>query len=91
MIESIIELILYLLIPGFRRKKKRDEEWTGVVEEKRVKSDYSLVKYKCIVIFRRDDGLQTKLEVGEQDFNLYEVGKRYQKHKGEDLPVSVSE
>ena len=91
MIESIIELILYLLIPGFRRKKKRDEEWIGIVEEKRVKSDYSLAKYKCIVIFRRDDGLQTKLEVGEQDFNLYEVGKRYQKHKGKDLPVPVSE
>lgn len=91
MLESIIELILYLLIPGYRRKKKREEEWIGVVEEKRVKSDYSLAKYKCIVIFRRDDGLQAKLEVSEQDFNQYEVGKRYQKQKGKDFPVPVSE
>jgi hypothetical protein len=91
MLDSIIELILYLLLPGFRRKKKRDEEWTGVVEEKRVKSDYSLAKYKCIVIFRRDDGLQAKLDVTEQDFNRFEVGKRYQKRKGDDLPVAVTE
>jgi hypothetical protein len=91
MLDSIIELILYLLIPGFRRKKKRDEEWTGVVEEKRVMSDYSVAKYKCIVIFRRDDGMQTKLEVDEQDFILYEVGKRYQKQKGQDFPVPITE
>lgn len=91
MLDSVIELILYLLLPGYRRKKKRAEEWTGVVEEKRVKSDYSLAKYKCTVIFRRDDGLQVKLEVNEQDFNQYEIGKRYQKRKGDDFPVPIAD
>ena len=87
---EIIELILLWLFPSIRRKKARDEEWFGVVEEKKVKSDFSVAKYKCVVIFRRDDGRATKFEVREEQFSTFEAGKRYHKLKSTTLPVPVN-
>lgn len=90
MIAELIEMVFYLLVPAFRKKKKREDEWYGVVEEKQVKSDFSIAKYNCVVVFRRDDGTKRKFKVSEADFHSFEKGKRYLKKAGEDLPAPVS-
>ena len=90
MIAELIELVFYLLIPAFRKRKKREEEWYGVVEDIQVKSDFSIAKHNCVVVFRRDDGTKRKIKVSEADFHSFEKGKRYLKKAGEDLPVPIS-
>lgn len=90
MIADLIELVVELFIPALRKKKKRDEEWYGVVEDKHTKSDYSVAKCNCVVVFRKDDGTKQKFKVSEADFHSFEKGKRYLKKAGEDIPVPVS-
>lgn len=90
MIDTLIELIIYAIFPFYKRKKKRAEEWYGFVEEKIVKGDYSLGKYKLYIVFRTDDGQRIKMPVREELFSRYEQGKRYHKKKGEDFPEPES-
>ena len=87
MIADLIELVVELFIPAFRKKKKREEEWYGVVEDKLIKSDFSVAKYNCVVVFRRDDGSKRKFKVSEADFHSLEKSKRYYKQAGEKLPA----
>ena len=82
MIDTIIEFLIYAAF----RKKKRREEWHGVCEEKKVKGDYSLGKYKLSVVFRTDEGKKIKMVMSEELFNKYEKRKRYHKRSGEDFP-----
>ena len=91
MIDGLIEFLIYAILPYYQKKKKREEEWYGVVEEKKVKSNYSVSKYKCYVIFRKDDGQKIKMKINEEDLNKYEEGKRYHKRSGEDFPEAISE
>jgi len=91
MIEAeLIEFLINMILPSRRRKKKREEEWYGVVEEKRMKSDYSVAKYRCFVIFRTEDGRRIKMKLTEELFSRYEKGRRYHKRRGEDFPDAES-
>lgn len=90
MLDALLELIIYAIFPYFKRKKRREEEWFGVVEEKRIEGDYSLKKHTHVVIFRTGEGLKRKMKMSEEQFNKYEKGKQYRKQSGEDYPESVS-
>jgi len=47
----------------------------------------ALSKHAYMVIFRTDDGQRKKVRMErEEDFNLYEEGRRYTKRAGEDMP-----
>lgn len=90
MFDALFEFIIYAVFPYFKRKKRRKEEWFGVVEEKRTEGDYSLKKHKHTVIFRTSEGQKRKFYMKEAEFNQYEKGKQYHKRSGEDLPGPVS-
>jgi hypothetical protein len=90
MIDAILELLVYAVFPYFKRKKWRQEEWFGVVEEKRAAGDYSVKKHKHIVVFRTSEGQKRKYHVSEELFNRYEEGKQYHKKRGEDFPEPLS-
>ncbi len=89
MIDALLDFILFAIFPYYRRKKRRKEEWHGVVEEKRIEGDFSLKKNACVVIFRTDEGLIRKMKMSEKLFNKYEKGKQYHKRSGEDFPDPV--
>ncbi len=90
MIDALIELIIYALFPYLKRKKRREEEWYGFVEEKKIRSDSLLLKKKYSIVFRTDEGQNRKIKVEHQEiFDRYEKGRRYHKRKGEDYPDPV--
>lgn len=86
MILEILEVLFYLVFPFYKRKKQREKEWIGIVEKKVVKSDFSVAKFPCVVIFKTDDGARIKMKFRQEDCSRYEEGKRYQKRSGEDNP-----
>jgi succinate dehydrogenase/fumarate reductase flavoprotein subunit len=88
--DTILELIVYAIFPYFKRKKRKKEEWYGVVEEKRVEGDYSLKKQPHVVIFRTSEGLKRKMKMKEELFHRYEKGKQYRKRKGEEYPEPMA-
>ena len=71
MIDTIIELLIYAIFPFYKRKKQREEEWHGVLEEKIVKGDYSLGKYKLYLVFRTDADQKIKIHVSEELFSIF--------------------
>jgi hypothetical protein len=78
-----LDSLLYLL-PGIQRKRQRRREWTGTVEAKRT---WSLSKHAYLVIFRTEDGQRIKIRLDkEEDFDIYEEGRRYTKRAGQVLP-----
>ena len=89
MILDVLEILLYFLFPYFKSKKQRGEEWQGIVEEKGIKSDFSLAKNKYYVIFKKDLGDQTKISMDEKHYNQFEVGRRCIKIKGADFPTQI--
>jgi len=90
MIDTIIEFLVYAIFPYFKRKKRKKEEWYGVVEEKKIEGDFSLKKHKYAVVFRTGEGQKRKMKMSEELYNKYEKGKQYHKQSGEDFPDSVS-
>ena len=90
MLDAILEFFLYAIFPYFKRKKRKKEEWYGVVEENRIEGDYSLKKQKYAVVFRTSEGQKRKFHMNEELFNKYEKGKQYHKRSGEDYPNPVS-
>jgi hypothetical protein len=90
MLDFLLEFIVYAIFPYFKRKKRRQEEWYGVVEEKRIEGDFSLKKHKNVVIFRTGEGQKRKIKMSEELFQKYEEGKQYHKLRGEDYPDPVS-
>jgi hypothetical protein len=90
MLDAILEFLIYAIFPYFKKKKRKKEEWYGVVEEKRVEGDYSLKKHMHVVIFRTNEGLKRKMKMSEELFNKYEKGKQYRKQSGEDYPDPVA-
>lgn len=89
MIDAILDFLVYGIFPYLKRKKRRAEEWFGVVEEKRLEGDFSLKKHKHVVIFRTNEGQKRKMKMKEELFNRYEKGKQYRKRRGEDYPEPV--
>jgi len=86
MIDFILDLLADLVFfPSWsRRKNARRKEWSGTVEAKKT---LALSKHAYMVIFRTDDGQRKKVRMErEEDFNLYEEGRRYTKRAGEDMP-----
>ena len=90
MIDAILEFLIYAIFPYFRRKKRRQEEWFGVVEEKSIEGDYSLKKHKHVIIFRTGEGQKRKMKMSEELYNKYEKGQQYRKRSGEDYPDPVA-
>ena len=86
MILDFFDLIfdVFLFLTG--KKSRRNSEWTGKVIERKTKSDYSLAKCNCYVVFETDDGKKIKIRMQESDFVRFELNKRYQKRAGNDLP-----
>lgn len=87
LLESFLDNVLSFFFPHLQNKKRRKEDWYGVVEKKKTKTDFSVSRFACYVIFKKDDGSLAKIHVDEDEFNLYEIGKMYHKKEGEDLPV----
>jgi hypothetical protein len=85
MIVYILEAIFAYLIFALTKQKRKNEEWAGILEEKRQKS-YSLAKQFHILVFRKEDGKKVKFRVKAEDYDRYEKGKRYFKREGEFLP-----
>jgi len=86
MIDFILELLgdWFVFLPWVRRKRDRRKEWSGTVEAKKT---WTLTKHAYLVIFRTDDGQRKKVRLDrEEDFKIYEEGRRYIKKAGEDLP-----
>jgi hypothetical protein len=86
MIDFVLGVLgdLVALLPWFRRKKDRRKEWSGTVETKKT---LTLSKHAYLVIFRTDDGQRKKVRLDrEEDFDIYEEGRRYVKKAGKDLP-----
>jgi hypothetical protein len=90
MLDMLLELIFYAIFPYFKRKKRKKEDWFGVVEEKRIEGDYSVKKQKHAVVFRTSEGQKRKMKMSEELFNKYEKGQQYHKRNGEDYPDPVS-
>ena len=90
MFDAIWEFLIYAIFPYFKRKKRKKEEWYGVVEEKRIEGDFSLKKHTHVVIFRTGEGQKRKMKMSEELFNTYEEGKQYHKRSGEDYPDPIS-
>lgn len=90
MLDTILELIFYAIFPYFKKRKRKNEEWFGVVEEKRGEDDYSLKKHPYIVIFRTNEGFKRKMKVSQELFHKYEKGKQYHKKKGKDYPEPLA-
>lgn len=90
MIDAILEFLIYAIFPYFKRKKRKKEEWYGVVEEKRTEGDYSLKKHMHVVIFRTSEGQKRKMKMNEELFHKYEKGKQYHKRSGKDYPDPLS-
>jgi len=85
MIVYVLEAIFWYLVFALTKQKRKNEEWAGILEEKRQKS-YSLAKQFHILVFRKEDGKKVKFRVKAEDFARYEKGKRYLKRPGEFLP-----
>ena len=86
MIDFIFNVLgdLLALLPWSKRRRERRKEWSGTVEAKKT---WTLSKHAYLVIFRTDDGQRKKMRLDRQeDFDLYEEGRRYTKKTGEDLP-----
>ncbi|OGD31067.1 MAG: hypothetical protein A2V45_16655 [Candidatus Aminicenantes bacterium RBG_19FT_COMBO_58_17] len=86
MIDFIFDVLgdLLALLPWSKRRRERRKEWSGTVEAKKT---WTLSKHAYLVIFRTDDGQRKKVRLDRQeDFDLYEEGRRYTKKTGEDLP-----
>jgi hypothetical protein len=90
MFDAILEFLIYAIFPYFKRKKRKKEEWYGVVEEKRVEGDYSVKKHTHVVVFRTSEGSKRKMKMTEEQFNKYEQGKQYRKRSGEDYPEPLA-
>jgi hypothetical protein len=90
MIDYLIEIIIYAIFPYYKRKKRKEEEWHGFVEEKKSRSDYSLSKQKYSVVFRTSEGQKRKIKVDRHElFDKYAKGRRYHKKRGEYYPDPV--
>jgi len=90
MIDFILDILgdLLALLPWSKRRRARRKEWSGTVEAKKT---WTLSKHAYLVIFRTDDGQRKKVRLDRQeDFDLYEEGRRYIKKAGEDLPDTKS-
>ncbi len=90
MIDFIFDVLgdLLALLPWSKRRRARRKEWSGTVEAKKT---WTLSKHAYLVIFRTDDGQRKKVRLDRQeDFDLYEEGRRYIKKAGEDLPDTKS-
>jgi hypothetical protein len=85
MIVYILEAIFWYLVFALTKQKRKNEEWAGILEDKRLKSS-SIAKHFHILVFRKEDGKKVKFRVKAEDFARYEQGKRYLKRSGEFLP-----
>jgi len=86
MIDFILDILgdLLALLPWSRRRRDRRKEWSGTVEAKKT---WTLSKHAYLVIFRTDEGQRKKVRLDrEEDFSLFEEGRRYTKRSGEDMP-----
>jgi hypothetical protein len=76
--------VVFSVFPWFKRKRERRKEWSGTVEEKKIRT---LSRLAYLVIFRTDDGQRKKVRLDrKEDFDLYQEGRRYTKKAGRDLP-----
>ena len=89
MLEFIFELIVELVPLRFWNRFRRNREWEGVVEEIRQKGDEPLSRRSIIVVFRLEDGSTARLKVKREESDLFSVGQRFRKPKGETLPRPI--
>ena len=86
MIDSILDFLLFFVVPFFRRRKQRREEWIGFLEKLKEGPAGPLAKHQFRAIFRTDDGKKITIWLRKQDANRYQKGIRYRKKSGEDFP-----
>ena len=91
MFDIIIEGIFDFFLIIFGRKRRRNDEWDGMVVDKKTKGDYSAGKYKCYDVFKTDEGKLKKIKMDETEFLKYELHKRYHKPSGNSLPMPLND
>ncbi len=89
MIAEIIEFLIYAILPYYKRKKRREEEWHGIVDEKLVKRGLFFLSENHYVVFVTSEGRKIRMKLSEQEFLRFEKGIRYFKKRGEDLPGRI--
>lgn len=85
----VILILCFVLIPIFVNKHKKNDSWTGILEDKKV------IKYRHrgryiidnLLYFRKDTGETVKYNVHEEIFNSFEKGDKVTKIKDENYPV----
>lgn len=87
MIGSFFHEILESIVLWLTKRKRKKEEWLGVLKEKKEKKGLlSGSRQRHELIFKKEDGKKIKIKVGEEAYALYEKGKRYLKRSGDLLP-----
>ncbi len=89
MVDDLVELIIYAVLPFLKRRKQRRDEWTGFLEEMTARRGSFLARYTHLAVFRTDNGRAIKLRLDENDASKYTKGIRYLKKAGEDFPAPV--
>jgi hypothetical protein len=90
MFDLFLEFVIYAIFPYFKRKKRRQEEWFGILQEKRIEGDFSLKKHKYVAVFKTNEGQKRKMKLTEELYHTYEEGKQYRKRSGEDYPKPLA-
>jgi uncharacterized protein YxeA len=89
-IYSIILVVIIIVIGIYTAKKRRDDQWSGVLEKKKqnYSDENSIDTYT--LIFRTEEGKKKKVTINSlNDFNNWNIGDKAEKRKGEYFPNRV--
>ena len=89
MLDILFDLLVEMVPLAFRKRFPRNQEWTGVVEERTKRSDWLLSKNNTLIKFRKEDGSFAKLAVRESAAAGYDIGRRYRKSRGNSIPQPI--
>ena len=92
---TILFVIAVIIIPVgvlvYQVKRKTNEEWLGVLEDKKYRTHYHKgKKEECMLYFCKDSGEKVRRDVNVATYNSLNIGDRVQKSKGELYPVRIS-
>lgn len=96
--ETFLTISIFLAVMGifyFLGMREKNSSWKGVLENKyseTKRARKSLLKQtRYYWIFKTDEGKTIKKEVfSESGYNMFNIGDRIEKKKGEFVPVKIS-
>lgn len=87
---AILFVVVIVAITLWWVKKKKDEEWKGTFEKKKYipGDEDSVGSYN--IVFRTEQGKKKRFSTADENyFNMWNVGDRCEKRKGDFFPVKV--